>query len=196
MLDQPASPETTSNPLSMMQGQSQSPKRREELDQIYSRCYDKLTRLAESIARRSSGSQVTPSSLVHEMFLKLASSPNPAPPSERELQTLSARAMRNILRDAFRRRGAEKRGGDAPHIRFDDSLQVRSQTQFEALDEALEKLARFSPRQASVVELRYFGGLEVEEIAGLLELSERTIERDLRNARAWLAVAIERESRA
>jgi RNA polymerase sigma factor (TIGR02999 family) len=94
-----------------------------------------------------------------------------------------------FLIEAARRRRAEKRGGDAALVTFDESLQAAATTSDDllALDEALKELARIEPRQATLVESRFFGGLDVAETAALLEISESTVLRDWRAAKAWLA---------
>jgi RNA polymerase sigma factor (TIGR02999 family) len=97
--------------------------------------------------------------------------------------------MRQVLVEAARRRKALKRGGGGPAVTFDESLQqaVACGDDLLALDAALENLARLEPRQAVVVESRFFGGLDIGETASLLGVSEATVLRDWRTARAWLA---------
>ena len=102
--------------------------------------------------------------------------------------------MRQVLVDAARRRQATKRGGDVLFVTFDEALAIADSTSDEVLvlDDALAELALVSPRQASLVEARFFGGLELQETAVLLEVSESTALRDWRAARAWLTVALQR----
>jgi RNA polymerase sigma factor (TIGR02999 family) len=104
---------------------------------------------------------------------------------------MAARAMRQVLIEAARRRKAVKRGGgeDAVLVTLDAfaSQPMRAGDELIALDDALQELARMNPRQAMMVESRFFGGLEIPEIAQLLEVSEATVLRDWRAARAWLA---------
>ena len=97
--------------------------------------------------------------------------------------------MRQVLVEAARRRTAEKRGGGAPIVTFEDSLAQSPSTADEllALDDALEQLATVSPRQATMVESRFFAGLDIPETAELLGVSEATVLRDWRAAKAWLA---------
>jgi RNA polymerase sigma factor (TIGR02999 family) len=104
---------------------------------------------------------------------------------------IAARAMRQILVDAARRRKSDKRSG-LRTITFDESLEVGEEKELLALDEALKELAEVEPRQAMMVEARFFGGLDVSEIAALLEASEVTIQRDWRAAKAWLAQELRR----
>jgi RNA polymerase sigma factor (TIGR02999 family) len=114
--------------------------------------------------------------------------------SRLHFKRIAARAMRQVLIEAARRRQAEKRGGGAPFITFEDSMGETATAADEllALDEALQRLAQLSPRQAMMVEARFFGGLELKETAELLGVSEATIVRDWRSARAWLASELHR----
>ncbi len=102
--------------------------------------------------------------------------------------------MRQLLVEAARRRNAHKRGGEAILVSFDDSLDspATGQEDLLALDAALTELARLEPRQALIVEGRFFGGLEVDEISNLIGVSEATILRDWRAAKAWLGQALRR----
>ena len=100
----------------------------------------------------------------------------------------AAAAMRSVLVDHARRRGALKRGGDQPRVVFDDSIDGAADLSGEvvAVNDALEELEKSEPRKGRIVELFYFAGLSIDEIAGLLELSRRTVDRDLRFARRLL----------
>ena len=103
--------------------------------------------------------------------------------------------MRQLLVEAARRRNAHKRGGDAPFavITFDESImQPASQQDVLALDNALDALAKIHPRQAMMIETRFFGGLDIPETAALLDVSEATVLRDWRAAKAWLARELKR----
>jgi RNA polymerase sigma-70 factor, ECF subfamily len=101
---------------------------------------------------------------------------------------LSAQIMRHVLVDAARARRARKRGGDAVQVSLDEALEVSPENDesFLALNDALEALFQVAPRQAKVVELRYFGGLSEEETAEVMNTSPRTVSRDWKFARAWL----------
>jgi RNA polymerase sigma factor (TIGR02999 family) len=101
---------------------------------------------------------------------------------------MAAQMMRRILVDAARARGADKRGGDAPRVNLDETALLSSapERSILALDDALTAFSRLAPRQARVVELRYFGGLSEEEIVETLKISPRTVRRDWDLARAWL----------
>ncbi|HSR89852.1 MAG TPA: ECF-type sigma factor [Gemmatimonadales bacterium] len=169
---------------------------RETLDEMFSVAYEELRRLAASVRRDDPGVTLSPTALVNEAWLKLASSPGVQPASRLHFKRIAARAMRQVLIEAARRRKADKRGGGALVVTFDDGLHDSTTCDDEllALDEALEQLARLEPRQAEMVETRFFGGLDVSETAQLLQVSEATILRDWRAARAWLTRELRRTS--
>jgi RNA polymerase sigma-70 factor, ECF subfamily len=163
---------------------------REALDYLFSVTYEELRRLASTVRRGDPAATLSPTALVNEAWLKLAASPRFTTTSRLHFKRIAARAMRQLLVEAARRRKAGKRGGgDAILISFSESLEepASSESQLLALDQALEELARLNPRQALVVESRFFGGLDIPETASLLEVSEATILRDWRAAKAWLA---------
>lgn len=168
------------------------PGRREALDALFSLAYEELRRLAARVRQSDGHATLNPTALVNEAWFKLASSPPGGELSRLHFKRVAARAMRQVLVDAARRRNADKRGAGSVPITFDEELQQAASGAEEllALDAALEELARMSPRQAAVVEARYFAGLEVRECAELLEVSEATVLRDWRVARAWLARAL------
>ena len=161
---------------------------RRALDDLFSAAYEELRRLATSVRRDDPAATLSPTALVNEAWLKLADSPAVAKTSPLHFKRIAARAMRQVLVEAARRRNAEKRGGGAPVVTFDDAMSgVTTATDVLGLDAALEALARIEPRQALMVESRYFGGLDVAETAQLLGVSEATVLRDWRAAKAWLA---------
>jgi len=164
------------------------------LDHLFSLTYQELRRLASAVRRGDPSATLTPTALVNEAWVKLASSPPMAPLSPSHFKRIAARAMRQVLIEAARRRRSLKRGAGGPMVTFDESLQSGASRAADliALDAALEELGRISPRQAMMVESRFFGGLEVGEIAGLLDVSEATILRDWRAARAWLGRELRR----
>jgi RNA polymerase sigma factor (TIGR02999 family) len=165
-----------------------------DLDQLFSLAYEELRRLAATVRRNDPGVSLTPTDLVNEAWLKLRNSPGLAATSRLHFKRVAARAMRQVLIEAARRRNAQKRGAGAVVVTLDEAL-VRGggdAGELLALDEALEELARLHPRQAALVESRFFGGLEMTEIAELLEVSEATALRDWRAARAWLARELRR----
>ena len=168
---------------------------REAVDRMFSLAYEELRRLAGAVRRSEPGVTLSPTALVNEAWLKLAASPPSEFHSPLHFKRVAARAMRQVLVEAARRRTAEKRGGpDAALVTFDDALELgpTSGGDLLDLDSALEALARLSPRQAALVEYRFFGGFDISECAVMLDVSEATLTRDWRTARAWLAVELER----
>jgi RNA polymerase sigma factor (TIGR02999 family) len=169
------------------------PARRRALDDLFSATYEELRRLAASVRRYDGSLTLNPTALVNEAWIKLARTPAVADTSPLHFKRIAARAMRQVLVEASRRRHAHKRGGpDAIFVMFDDALGVAADLSEDllGLDAALNALARMDARQARVVECRFFGGLEVAETAELLGISEATVLRDWRAARAWLAHAL------
>jgi RNA polymerase sigma factor (TIGR02999 family) len=167
---------------------------RDALDTLFSLAYEELRRLASSVRSGDPSMTLSPTALVNEAWLKLAESPSFASTSLTHFKRIAARAMRQVLIEAARRRNADKRGGGAAVVTFDDALHDRATGADEllALDAALDELARIHPRQALMVESRFFGGLDVPETAELLGISEATVLRDWRVAKAWLAHELER----
>jgi len=167
---------------------------RHAIDQLFSVTYEELRRLASSVKRGDPSATLTPTALVNEAWMKLANSPGLAATSHLHFKRIAARAMRQLLVEAARRRNADKRGGsDAVQlVTFDESLAPTSSCGKEliALDLALQELARLQPRQALIVETRFFGGCDISETAALIGVSEATILRDWRCAKAWLAQAL------
>ena len=171
-------------------GLGTAPGEREALDFLFSATYEELRRLASSVKRNDPHATLSPTTLVNEAWLKLANSPGFASTSRLHFKRIAARAMRQVLVEAARRRRAYKRGGgEALTVTFDESLKGAAAfgEDMLALNTALVELGRMSPRQALMVEGRFFGGLEITELATLLEVSEATVLRDWRAAKAWLA---------
>jgi RNA polymerase sigma factor (TIGR02999 family) len=162
---------------------------RRALDLLFSLTYEELRRLASSVRRGDPSATLNPTALVNEAWLKLAKSPEVGTTSPLHFKRIAARAMRQVLVEAARRRNADKRGGSDLTVNFDESFQKApsSGDDLLRLDRALEELARMNPRQASLVESRFFGGLDIPETASLLNVSEATVLRDWRAAKAWLA---------
>ena len=162
---------------------------RAELDHLFSVTYEELRRLASTVRRGDPSATLNPTALVNEAWLKLAGYPQVSNTSRLHFKRIAARAMRQVLVEAARRRNADKRGGrGASFVTFDEAMStVACERELLGLDTALDELARMEPRQAMMVESRFFGGLEIAEIAELLEVSEATILRDWRAAKAWLA---------
>ena len=182
---QPVPGESRTNP------KSATPEERLALDELFSLTYEELRRLASSVRRGDPSVTLNPTALVNEAWLKLANSPGVASAPRLHFKRIAARAMRQLLVEAARRRQSHKRGGDdnLSVITFDESVMQTANCGKEllALDSALEDLARVQPRQAMMVESRFFGGLDIGETAALLGVSEATILRDWRAAKAWLA---------
>jgi RNA polymerase sigma factor (TIGR02999 family) len=171
-------------------GPDVTPEVRTALDHLFSATYEELRRLASSVKRGDPASTLSPTALVNEAWLKLAGSPHVAGTSRLHFKRIAARAMRQVLVEAARRRYADKRGGrGVVFVTFDEGLEhhLSGAGDVLALDSALDDLARIEPRQATMVESRFFGGLDIAETAALLEVSEATILRDWRAAKAWLA---------
>jgi RNA polymerase sigma factor (TIGR02999 family) len=167
---------------------------RADLDYRFSIAYEELRRLASTVRRSDPGATLSPTTLVNEAWLKLSKGSGAEWESALHFKRIAACAMRQVLITAARKRNAAKRNGDGGvRVSFDEDLEVAAATDAEllALDEALEELARMNPRHSAMVEGRFFGGLEVSEIAALLGVSEATILRDWRAARAWLAKQLE-----
>lgn len=167
---------------------------REALDRLFGATYEELRRLASTVRQGDPGLTLSPTALVNEAWIKLASSPPQVALTRLHFTRIAARAMRQVLIEAARKRNALKRGDGRALVTFDDSLDTPAAGADEilALDAALEDLARVSPRQAQMVEYRFYGGLDVAETATLLEVSEATILRDWRAAKAWLAAELTR----
>jgi RNA polymerase sigma factor (TIGR02999 family) len=167
---------------------------RPELDRLFSATYEELRRLASSVRRDEPGSTLNPTALVNEAYLKLAGSLRLVPESKLHFKRIAARAMRQVLVEAARRRSAQKRGGEMAFVTLDESMDaaIECSDNIVALDGALDDLAKMEPRQAMIVEYRFFGGMELTETAALLDVSESTIVRDWRAARAWLGRELRR----
>jgi RNA polymerase sigma factor (TIGR02999 family) len=170
---------------------------RRALDHLFSVTYEELRRLALSVRRSDPSATLSPTTLVNEAWLKLANSPHFTTTSRLHFKRIAARAMRQLLVEAARRRNAVKRGGGEEFavVTFDESQGATAAScgkDLLALDTALEELGRMHPRQAMMVESRFFGGLDLTETAALLEVSESTVLRDWRAAKAWLAHELQR----
>ncbi len=153
--------------------------------------YDQLRALAASyFARQPVGHTLQPTALVHEAYLKLAGGENAQWESRAHFFAVAARAMRQILMNHARDKAAAKRGGGWHKITLDEAVTPPGSASREidliALDDALEKLAGLSERQARIIELRYFGGLTIDETAHVLGLGTTTVEDDWHVAKAWL----------
>ena len=159
------------------------------LDRLTSLVYGELHRLARRYMRNERpGNTLQTTALVNEAYLRLVDVKNVDWQHRAQFFAISAQIMRNILVDAARARGAHKRGGEAVKVNVDDSplLSPEPDAFILALDDALTAFSQIAPRQAKVVELRYFGGMSEEETAEVLRSSPRTVRRDWQFAKAWL----------
>jgi RNA polymerase sigma factor (TIGR02999 family) len=155
-----------------------------------------LHRLAHHYMRREgAGQTLQTTALLNEAYLQLVDDPARTWQNRTHFVAVSAQLMRRIMVDHARERRALKRGGGALRVPLEDVALVTETRSEEllALDEALEKLAVLDPRKSQIVELRYFGGLTVEETAAFLKLSDRTVKREWRMAKVWLYRALSGE---
>ena len=162
---------------------------RAALDRLTPVIYEELRRMARRYMRNErAGNTLQATALVNEVYLRLVDVKNVEWQHRAQFFAISAQMMRRILVDAARARGSHKRGGGAEKVNVDEVavLSPEPEESIIALDDALEAFAKLAPRQAKVVELRYFAGLSEEEIAEVTKTSIRTIERDWQFARSWL----------
>ena len=166
------------------------------LDKLMPLVYDELHRLARQHMRREKpGHVLQTSALVNEAYLQLIDASHVHWQNRAHFFGIAARSMRRILVDDARRRHREKRGGQMIQIPFDEasSLPQEQAANLVALDDALKVLAEIDPRQSQIVELRFFGGMSIEETAEFLKVSPGTVMRDWTFARAWLKKAVTEE---
>ena len=167
---------------------------REALDRLLPLVYDELRRLAHSyLTRERPDHTLQTTALVHEAWLKLIDQRSVNWQNRAQFFAISAQAMRRILLDNARRHTAAKRGSGGQKVSLDEVATLSRDTANEsliALDEALQKLATIDPDQSRIVELRYFGGLTIEETAEVLQTSPSSVQREWTIARAWLYNAI------
>ena len=159
------------------------------LDQLLPLVHDALHRLAHQyVNRERSGHTLQTTALVNEAYMRLVQQHDVDWESRAHFFAVSAQVMRHILVDYARRRASGKRGGEYQRVTLDGAAIVAAGRSAEiiALDDALEALEKVNPRGCKVVELRYFGGMNNQEAAAVLRISETTVERDWRLARAWL----------
>lgn len=162
---------------------------RSAFDRLFSLVYDELrTKARWQLSQSASSPTLSTTMLVHEAYLKLSAADSPAWEDRRHFFLVAARAMRQIIVDQARRRLADKRGGNAVRIDLEDvDIPVEDEAdQLLALEAAMERLEARSERLAEVVNLRFYAGLSVEDTARALQVSERTIKREWRLARAFL----------
>jgi RNA polymerase sigma factor (TIGR02999 family) len=162
-------------------------------EQLLPLVYDELHRRAGRLmAGRQAGHTLQPTALIHEAFLRLVDQDDLRVESRLHFFHVAAQAMRYVLADHARAKGAGKRGSGARPMTLDDvpATQIDASDVL-AIDEALARLAEIDPQLAKIVELRFFGGLEHAEVAEVVGISLRSVERGWRVARAWLANAME-----
>jgi RNA polymerase sigma factor (TIGR02999 family) len=172
---------------------------RQSLDSLLPIVYQELRRLAASYLRRERpGQTLQPTGLVHEAYLRLMKDRPDRWQNRAHFCAIAAHSMRQILIERARARGALKRGGAQPRVTLDEALVAGGEQSIDllALDRALEKLATLDPEQARLVELRFFGGLTVEETAEEMSISPATVKRHWTIARAWLARELEGDAPA
>jgi RNA polymerase sigma-70 factor, ECF subfamily len=158
-------------------------------DRLMPMVYDELRRLARRYMKRApAGQTLQTTALVHEAYLRLAGQEGVRWQNRAHFFAVCSQVMRGLLVDRARSRHAIKRGGGSPHVELDEALAqsaVRDESLL-ALDQALERLSELDPRKTRIVEMRYFGGMSVEETAEVLNVSPITIKREWSKARAWL----------
>ena len=163
------------------------------LDRLTTIVYPELRRIARrNLQQRRAGNSLDSAALTNEAYVKLANAGGIGCENRAHFLALCSQVMRRILVDHARRRGFAKRGGNAVQVPLDAVLLVAQEHGVEvlALNEALDALARIDGRKSRVIELRYFGGLSIDETAEVLEISADTVKRDFRMARAWLLANI------
>lgn len=152
--------------------------------------YDELRRLASRYLNRERGDHtLQPTALVHEAFIRMVNEDQPDWQNRAHFFGVAARLMRQILVDHARRRQSLKRGGSRERTDLDEKFMVYSpekSAELLALDDALDRLAHQDERQSRVVEMKYFVGLDIDDIAKVLDISPRTVKRDWTMAKAWL----------
>lgn len=162
----------------------------EVVNQILPRIYDELRKLASGYLRRERADHtLQPTALVHEAYMKLIDQKKVHWQNRAHFFGIAAQVMRRILLDHARKHNADKRGGEAEKLPIEEEILVVSHeksAELIALDEALETLSKMDPQKAKIVELRYFGGLSIEETAEVMGVSVPTINRQWRMAKAWL----------
>jgi RNA polymerase sigma factor (TIGR02999 family) len=168
-------------------------------DQLMTLVYEELHRLAHRCIRRERpGHTLQTSALVNEAFVRLVDQTNVHCENRAHFFAIAAQMMRRILVDYARSRRSAKRGGEAWQVTFDEDLIVQDERSADvvALDEALNELAKIDDRKRKVVELRFFGGLSIEETAEVLAVSPGTVMRDWTLSKAWLKRAMIQENRS
>lgn len=159
---------------------------REALDELIPIVYNELRRLAHNFLNRERSESLQTTELVHEAFFKLTKQHSVDWQNRSHFFAIASQAMRRILIDAARERKAARRDGIKVNLDDTPSIAIEVDEQILALDAALKDLEQFDPQQAKVVELRYFGGLTIEETAAVVGISPATVKREWTMARTWL----------
>jgi len=160
------------------------------LNRLSERVYNELYRMARHYMKNErTGNTLQTTELVHELYLRLTDVAEVEWRQRAQFFAMASQIMRRILVDAARARASRKRGANAVHLNFNETAVISSEPDrsMVALDDALAAFAQIAPRQARVVELRYFGGLSEAEIGEVMKISSKTVQRDWEFARAWLA---------
>jgi RNA polymerase sigma factor (TIGR02999 family) len=161
----------------------------EALQQLIPVVYEELRKIARrQMAGERASHTLQTTALIHEVYVRLVDVPSTSVRNRAHFLALCARLMRNVLVDFARARRYDKRGGGALHVELDEALHVSPDRPLDliGIDDALKQLAVFDPRKSQVVEMRFFGGLSVEETATALDVSRETVLRDWKFAKAWL----------
>jgi RNA polymerase sigma factor (TIGR02999 family) len=161
----------------------------EALQKLMPLVYDQLHAAARRhMAGERAGHTLQTTALIHETYLRLVDVRRVQWQDRAHFLAVCAQLMRRILIDFARSRGYQKRGGAAPHVNFDEKLAVSAEPDFNlvALDDALNRLAKMDERKSKVVELRFFGGLDLKETAEVMKVSPDTVMRDWKMAKVWL----------
>lgn len=161
----------------------------EALNKLMPLVYDELRRIAAAYLRRErQGHTLQTAALVNEAYLRLVDQTHADWKNRAQFFGVAAQLMRRILVDHARQHKAAKRGSGETRLELDEAINVAGKQDVDviALDDALRELARFDPRQSRIVEMRYFGGLEIDETAEALNISPATVKREWNSAKAWL----------
>jgi RNA polymerase sigma factor (TIGR02999 family) len=171
---------------------------RDALERLTEQVYPALHLMARRYMQNErAGNTLQPTALVHEVYLRLVDVTAVEWRERAQFFAMAAQMMRRILVSAARARGSQKRGGGTPNVNLEETavLAPGPDRSILAVDEALTAFSRLAPRQARVVELRYFGGLTEDEIVAALDISPRTVRRDWDFAKAWLSKELNRSKR-
>ena len=163
--------------------------KRESADVLLSLVYDELRRIARQYLRKERADHtLQPTALVHEAYMKLIDISDVSWQDRAHFFAVASNVMRHILVDHARARQTEKRGGEAQRIALEDAVNLSDKSDIDllALDEAMHQLAEFDAQQSKIVELRFFGGLTIEETAHVIGISPATVKREWTMAKAWL----------